>query len=321
MSIILARAAENAYWLGRYLERATAVVRMLSAADTVTTEVGGFSPEMPTRVWSEIEQVLTAVPDPKNTGSTAHNCQRFLFSLEEPMSAASSVRNARENARAFRETLSIEAFTLLNSTWQTIRKQTEAFEEANTSSSMSPSIMARSSMDLLQHEIFAICGAIDRTSGRGDAWRFLHMGTLLERAMRTSEIIRLMIPSILDEDDDTPVRNARLRAMLRSLSGLEVYHRQYGARLEPDVITAFLMFNSEPSHAILPCVEAIDRDLRLLDRRGRVDEPTHRSGLLVARLRFEGGGNSLTDLKATADELSTEIGGLHRTITDRFFIA
>ena len=298
MSIILARAAENAYWLGRYLERATAVVRMLSAADTVTTEVGGFSPEMPTRVWSEIEQVLMAVPDPENAGSTSHNCQRFLFSLEEPMSAASSIRNARENARAFREALSIEAFTLLNSTWQTIRKQTEAFEEANKSTNMSSSIMARSSMELLQHEIFAICGAIDRTSGRGDAWRFLHMGTLLERAMRTSEIIRLMIPSILDEDDDTPVRNARLRAMLRSLSGLAVYHRQYGARLEPDV-----------------------RDLRLLDRRGRVDEPTHRSGLLVARLRFEGGGNSITDLKATADELSTEIGGLPRTITDRFFIA
>ena len=118
MSVVLARAAENGYWLGRYLERASDFVRLLSATDAVATEVQGFSPAMSERVWSEMEMVFTAIPSPESDRNSAHECQRFLLDTNEPMSVASSIRNARESARAFRETLTLEAFTLLNQTWR-----------------------------------------------------------------------------------------------------------------------------------------------------------------------------------------------------------
>ena len=95
MIIVLARAAENAYWIGRYLERASDVVRVLNSADAVATDVGGFSPEAPARIWREIESVLAATASIDEKYSSPNQCNRFLFDLDEPISVASSIRNAR----------------------------------------------------------------------------------------------------------------------------------------------------------------------------------------------------------------------------------
>ncbi|MCH2160569.1 MAG: alpha-E domain-containing protein [Phycisphaerales bacterium] len=319
MSIVLARAAENGYWFGRYLERASDFVRLLASTDTVATEVQGFSPAMSVRVWSEMEQVFTAIPSPEEERTSVSECQRFLLDTAEPMSVASSIRNARENARAFRETLALESFTLLNATWQLVREIGSRVRDSCEKNGTPPPIMIRTALEEMQQAIFAVCGAIDRTAGRGDAWRFMHMGTLLERALRTAEVLRVIIPAIRLEDEAAPARYARMRAVLRALASLECYHHEFGARLNPTRISTFLMFHPEPPHALLPCIEAIDRDLTMMARRGRVEEPTRRAGLLVARLRFEGGGGEILEPDRLAQEISGELGSLHKAITDRFF--
>ena len=319
MTVVLARAAENAYWIGRYLERASDVVRILTSADAVATDVGGFSPEVPGRIWREIETVLAASLLPKEQCTSSYECKRFLLDLNEPMSVASSIRNARENARAFRDTLSLEAFSLLNATWRTTQNLVASISTSDEQEREISPITIRTTLDELQQAIFAVCGAIDRTASRNDAWRFLHMGTVLERALRTSELLRIVLPGILDEDEAAPARYARMRALLRSLAALEAYHREYGARLDPELLLAFLMFNPNPPHSLLPCIEAIDRDLTLLERRGRVEDPSRRAGLLVARLRYEGGGISVAEPDTLAHEISAELSGLHQSITEQFF--
>ena len=319
MIVVLARAAENAYWIGRYLERASDVVRMLNSADTVSTDVGVFSPDAPNRIWSEIESVLAAPTSPSTACSASGQCRRFLLDLHEPMSVASSIRNARENARAFRDTLSLEAFTLLNATWRRTQALVASLSPTDGHENDLTPIAIRGALDEMQQAIFAVCGAIDRTGSRNDAWRFLHMGTLLERALRTSETLRVVLPGIVSEEASTPARYARMRALLRSLAALEAYHREYGARLDPELLLAFLMFNPDPPHSLLPCIEAIDRDLTLLERRGRVEDPSRRAGLLLARLRFEGGDANLDAIDTLPSQLSEELSGLHQSITEQFF--
>ena len=274
---------------------------------------------MSVRVWSEMEMVFTAAATTDSERISSHECRRFLLDPTEPMSVASSIRNARENARAFRESLTLEAFTLLNATWQMVRELEAGTRDFRGRDDITPPIMIRKALDDVQRGIFAICGAIDRTAGRGDAWRFMHMGTLLERALRTAEVLRVVVPAIGQEDEAAPARNARMRAVLRALGALECYHQEFGARLNPTRISNFLMFHPEPAHAILPCAEAINRDLNDLERKGRVEEPARRSGLLVARLRFTGGGGEVTDPGHLAREISGELGSLHTAITERFF--
>jgi uncharacterized alpha-E superfamily protein len=319
MSLILARAAENGYWLGRYLERASDFVRILSVTDSVSTELQGFSPEMSRKVWAETHQVFTGFTPAIDDCDSTSLCRTFLLDLEEPTSVVSSIRNARENARAFRETLTLEAFTLLNATWQMAKESTEQINNMIKSESAPLIITLRSVLEEMQKAIYAVCGAIDRTGSRGDAWRFLHMGTLMERAGRTAEMLRVVIPAIRLEDEAAPARNARLRAVLRTLAALESYHQQFEARLDASRISKFLMFNQEPPHAVLPCVEAINRDLNMLNQRGRVEEPTRRSGLLLAHLQFEGGGSNPDNPDALAREISEELNNLHQAITERFF--
>lgn len=319
MSSLLARDAENAYWIGRYLERASDVVRMLSTADAVATEVQGFSPDAPPRIWHEIETILAASPLPKSLQSTTSECRRFLLDAGEPMSVAASIRNARENTRAFRDVLPLEAFTLLNATWRRLQDLGGALENATKPQSGPASIALRAALDEVQTAIFAVCGAIDRTAVRSEAWRFLHMGTVLERGLRTCESLRVVLPSIRAETDLAPVRNARMRALLKSLAALEGYNCEFGALLETDHIFSYLMFNPAPPHSLIACVEAIDSELAMLGRRTHDEGPARRAGLLLARLRFEGGAATAQVPEHLAADVGATLSELHHSITEQFF--
>ena len=43
---MLARAAENIYWLGRYIERAESVARMLQIVEQLSIEIRGLDPKL-----------------------------------------------------------------------------------------------------------------------------------------------------------------------------------------------------------------------------------------------------------------------------------
>jgi uncharacterized alpha-E superfamily protein len=292
---------------------------MLSAADSVAAEVQGFSPDAPARIWHEIESILAAIASPSNQLSTAAQCHRFLLDWSEPMSVAASVRNARENTRAFRDVLSLEAFTLMNATWRRLQMLSESIACPSETGAGAPPIVLRSALDEMQTAIFAVCGAIDRTAVRGDAWRFLHMGTVLERGLRTSAALRVVLPGIRTETDLAPVRYARMRALLRSLAALEGYHCEYGAMLDVNQLFAYLMFNPAPPHSLLACVEAIDRDLDTLGRRTHDEDPARRAGLLLARLRFEGGVAAIAEPVQLAEDVGAALSELHHSITEQFF--
>ena len=73
--------------------------------------------------------------------------------MRRPMSVVSSIRNARENARAFRETLTLEAFTLLNATWQLAKESTDQINDMIKSESAPLIISLRSVLEEMQKAI------------------------------------------------------------------------------------------------------------------------------------------------------------------------
>ena len=54
---MLSRAAENIYWMGRYVERSAEICRMLSVGEQLTVELRGLSPSQACRFWRQLENI------------------------------------------------------------------------------------------------------------------------------------------------------------------------------------------------------------------------------------------------------------------------
>ena len=118
---MLARAAENIYWLGRYIERAESVARMLQIVEQLSIEIRGLDPKLALSIWDDLLRIYpgSGVEPPGTDDPDAMAdafIRAFLISSANPLSLAYSIRSARENARVIRDNLPMESFVLLNET-------------------------------------------------------------------------------------------------------------------------------------------------------------------------------------------------------------
>src|SRR5271154_3488061 len=108
---LLARYAECLFWLGRFVERAENLARILEVHETYARDRSGA------RDWYSIVQ-LNADEEPfaeKHNVASAKNVIRFyLTDRENPTSIVNTVRYARENARTLRPLVSTEMWVQLN---------------------------------------------------------------------------------------------------------------------------------------------------------------------------------------------------------------
>ena len=62
MSAMLARSAENIYWMGRYLERAAFLCRSLKVAEQLSVEIRGLAPDAIMTYWSGFSAMAPGAP-------------------------------------------------------------------------------------------------------------------------------------------------------------------------------------------------------------------------------------------------------------------
>lgn len=314
MTVTLSRAAESAYWIGRYVERASSLVRAARSVESLSSEIAGIDPELPPRMWDDVATIFTLEPDVSGLeGNAEKRIGRYLFYRADPMTTCSSLHAARENARAFMGAAGVTVFELLNETWHLVESWVESPPEGL--------VAMRAATERLERRIFTICGAMEHTAGRGDPWRFLQAGTMLERAYRTVRVLQIKLPKIREAGEErAPLLYARMRSILRMLAALDAYRRVAGARLEADRIASFLVLAPQAPRAVLPCLVEVERCLESVERQGQVTDPLRRVGMLVARLRFEAAESPAESIEEDGlGELADEISRLNASVTDRFF--
>ncbi|MCH2144420.1 MAG: alpha-E domain-containing protein [Phycisphaerales bacterium] len=311
MTVTLSRAAESAYWIGRYVERASSLVRAARSIESLCAEISGIDPELPPGIWQDIARIFSL--GSWDCERPDERIERLLFHRSDPMSAVASLHSARENARAFMGAAGTEVFTLLNETWHLVEDWSEHPPRGL--------VAMRSAMEEIERRIFMVCGAMEHTAGRGDPWRFLQAGTMLERAFRTTCVLEVMLPGLVGKSDEqAPVLYARMRSLLRMVAALDAYRRVAGARLDAERIASFLVLAPQAPRGVLPCLTEVERCLESVERHGHSTDPIRRVGMLVARLRFEAAESPGESLRPDGlASLADEIGRLNASITDRFF--
>jgi uncharacterized circularly permuted ATP-grasp superfamily protein/uncharacterized alpha-E superfamily protein len=172
------RAADNLFWLGRYLERAEATLRLVRALGTQRDPGKGAAtvPHSVERIqrllvtWGAVSQATRAQP--------AKVAVEALRSEDKFGSALSLVRAAQRTATSLRERLSPDA-------WQVITEMAERLvQEVDDDDAV---IVAA---ELTLQELASFAGLAQENMNRAAGWRFLEMGRRAERAINTVRFAR-----------------------------------------------------------------------------------------------------------------------------------
>ena len=170
--MILSRVADALYWMGRYLERAENVTRLLIVTEEMGSEVLGLDEDVARAEWSELNAIFPDGDGGEAPRSVRALVQAALYALSidpgHPHSIFFSLKKARDNARTVREALTIEVFVALNETY----KELEAYNRRQ----MADPPTFRSALAATQRGILSTAGAVEQTLARDPGWLFLKLG-------------------------------------------------------------------------------------------------------------------------------------------------
>ncbi|MGD8336360.1 MAG: alpha-E domain-containing protein [Desulfobacterales bacterium] len=249
---MLSRVAEAIYWMCRYIERAENVARFIDVNLHLMLDL----PVDPEGQW---EPLITVTGDHqvfkgRYGDPSAENVIRFLtFDLDYPNSIIACLRAARENARQVREIISSEMWEQVNRFYLTVAEASRNDRAFDRWHQFFEGVKLNSHL---------LTGLTEVTMSHGEAWHFACMGRLLERADKTSRILDvkyfILLPKV--EYVNTPYDNIQWAAVLKSVSGLEMYRKQYH-RINPKSVCAFLIFDRQFPRAIRYCLTAAESSL------------------------------------------------------------
>lgn len=315
---MLSRVADALYWMGRYIERAENVTRLLMVTTELAIEVEGLDDR---RAQSEWDELLAGVSGsaPENldfspdSGLALPYIRWLLLDEDNPVSVRHSLGRARANARSIREALTREVFEDLNEGYRDLlalggrlADPVEAYDD-----------VARTHRDLR-----TMLGAIEHTLSRDEGWTFMKLGEAMERTQRTLLVLRAKLPSLRAERpaEDLPLFFARWRAVLRSLASLENYRAAHGADLEPGRVLQFLLLEITAPRSLLCGLTRLRSYLARLPRGETASEAERVLGRLEAALRYDHESILQGDVAKFFGDASEKLVVAHEAISQQYFL-
>jgi uncharacterized alpha-E superfamily protein len=210
---MLARVAANIYWMGRYLERAESMARLVGATRAMVLDLTG-SREDHTRHWQHLLTItgnddlfMTHGGHMDETGVIY-----FLISQDDhPGSLRSAVAMARENMRTLRDLFPREFWRHLN--------QLHRFLGEDPATLCNPDALPEALDEVIRH-CHTLVGILLSTTSRDMVFDLLRLGQHIERADMTTRLLDLDPAHMGPEAGDTPWLH-----LLRSISAEPMYRR------------------------------------------------------------------------------------------------
>lgn len=243
---MLSRAASSLFWMARYLERAESIARLLDVSLTAAL--------METN--SDREQQLIAPLTISGTTDTfyelyddltAQNLIDFLLLNDQHGgSVYSCIRSARDNAHHVRGNITADVWESINSSWLDMK--------AIRQRGVSESSVSRF-FDWVKERSHLFRGASYGTLLRNDAFRFLRLGTFIERADNTARILDAHYHLSTSQENTESARDLfEWTALLHALGAYEAYQSIYADRMSSENVAELLILNPDVPRSLRACL-------------------------------------------------------------------
>ncbi len=312
MDNLLARFAENAFWMGRYMERAENLARILDVNETFARDSSEEEVWLPIlRLHGEEDVFLK-----KREKATVREVVHF-YTLERnaPNSIRSCLDGARENARTMRHLISTEMWRQLNifHTW----------------------LCSLTRRDIRLDQLSAVCavikescqthtGILEGTLHRDQVWYFYQLGKAIERAGQTTRLIDIKSHLLTgDADDYAAIDISQWNALLRSAAGYHAFRRIHPRGMDPQLVADFLLLDRAYPRSVACSVYQVDSLLYGMRRHcglHRASEVRRDINPLLEALESRPFGRALqTDLAEFVDNIQIRLDDMAIRISAVFF--
>jgi len=309
---MLARTADNLYWMSRYMERADVILRTLSNGFYASYDINDYQ----LFNWNSIVKIFCYLPEEalEAVSANSDNVLRQLLIHDENNSLKELVTKARENARGTQEHLTKEVWEAINETYH-----------STISIDIETAISSGEQLNILLKQIdesLIYYGVFENTMPRGQGWNFMNLGRFIERSIQTLNFTEAKFLS-LDQKDPESIHILYWKNLLLNLSGYELYLKTYRGGDHSEHIIDMIFLNSAFPRSIAYTLHKICLYIqKILRENDNHNNPQieRKTGMLHAKIAY-------TDLEeiqrkgvqAFIGELKSDLHQLSQLIGQSFF--
>ncbi|MEO7852437.1 MAG: alpha-E domain-containing protein [Rubrivivax sp.] len=260
---MLSRTADHLFWMARYMERAENTARMLDV--NYETSLLPQSEDTTEQGWSGLLSISELTPAYRERYGeiTAVDVMNFMVSdASNPSSIVACLRAARENARAVRGTLTTEVWETTNQTWLEFNRMLRSDAFTRDPGAFFEWVKFRSHQSR---------GVTLGTMLHDDALHFIRIGTFLERGDNTARLLDVKFNAlggaffgVGNLGEDLEVDFYHWSAILRSVSGFEIYRKVYRNVIHPARVAELLILRPDMPRSLAACMNELVANLKLV---------------------------------------------------------
>ena len=251
---MLSRTASELFWMARYLERAESYARVLDVTWKLSMIPRHSQQSRDLALPLNLSATHELFQD-RHARFTISNLLNF-FALDgnNPSSIYSCVEMAWNNAHAVRGSLSAEVWESITATRIELRRlRQEGISDMGTDGFF----------DWVKERVHLFRGAVLGTMLRNDVLSFINVGTLIERACATTQLLLIKDQQLSGDPD--PVREYyRLDTLLQAVSAREAYNSIYRQPVNRETVMEFLILRNDAPRSLRACVADLVGQLELI---------------------------------------------------------
>jgi uncharacterized alpha-E superfamily protein len=313
--MLLARMAESSYWMGRYVERAECTARILIEHCNLHVDL----PRGYEIGWEPLLQLTGTRGLFSRHDYAIEEEQVVRFLVDDPSNPGSIVvalANARENLRMTRSIVPREAWEILNGLYL---YALDASDDA---------VDRRSRFRYLRRIVLdsqTLSGLLGGTMNHDEAYAFLSLGRLVERADMTTRVLDVRAESLAPEVKGgyRPFDNVQWVGALRSVGAYQMYRRSVGSQVRASAAVRFLLSDPHFPRSVSHCLDQVARFLKSLPHPQEALDATADALLLVHEAPVPSSARppaaAAEMLHAVVDRSQLAIGRIHDEIEAAYF--
>ena len=207
----------------------------------------------------------------------------FMVSdADNPSSIVSCLRAARENARAVRGTLTTEVWETQNQTWLELEQRLNQKDHKKDPTRFFEWVKYRSHLSR---------GVTVGTMLMDESLHFMRLGTFLERADNTARLVDVKFHAVQSDffgaasAKDQEYDFYHWSAILRSVSGFEIYRKVYRDVIRPERVAELLVLRADMPRSLHASMNEVVSNLAMVAN-GQSAATSRRAGKLRAELQY-----------------------------------